>query len=547
MKVRIEQIVRKRRGLADVSERDVDVTTLRIGRSGSADVHLADPRVLLDHAAIEGGDGRFEVVAVGDATVLVDGRPVATAVIAPGSRISVGPYEIRVDEPSSGLDLRVVVELVHPFDAVGAAELTGDARLISGHLPSRRLIAWALSLAILVLLLVVPVIAGLSPQVREATRPFRPFAAWNSGPISNVHRPIAETCTACHARPFVRAENAQCLTCHVSIRQHADPATLDLGGERCESCHKEHNGAKLATRAGDEFCIGCHGAMASVAPKSTLLDVAGFAGSHPEFRPALVADAAGPTFNRISIEARPVERSNLRFPHDKHLRRDGLRTATGVVKLACADCHVAEPGGARMQAVRMEGQCSTCHTLAFERRFPDWTVPHGEPDKVRRTISGLYSQIALAERRGVDRAQPGRQRPGDVAPEEKTLRETDLAWVEARTEEAMASTFGASGCGLCHVTEKKAEGWAVRPVHVAQRYFEKARFSHARHKTVGCGECHSAATSTASEEVLMPGVQTCQGCHGGETPAVGKVASSCLTCHAFHTHPVAIRSAEASR
>ncbi len=541
------QIVRKRRGLADVSERDVDVTTLRIGRSGAADIHLADPRVHLDHAAIEGVERRFEVVAVGDATVLVDGRPAATAVIVPGSRISVGPYEIRIEEPSAGLDLKAVVELVHPFDAEAAAELIDDVRQISRHLPPRRLIAWALSLLVLVIFLGVPVIAGLSPSVREATRALRPFAAWNSGPISNVHRPVAETCTACHARPFVQAENAQCLACHVSTRQHADPGLLDLGGGRCEACHKEHNGAKLATRADDGFCLSCHGAMAKVAPKSTLLDVAGFAGAHPEFRPTLVTDAVGPTLTRVSLETKPAERPNLRFPHDKHLRADGLRTATGVVKLACASCHVPEPGGGRMQAVRMEAQCAGCHTLAFERRFPDWTVPHGEPDKVRRTIAGLYSQIALSERRGIDRAEPGRQRPGEAAPEERALRETDLAWVEARTGEAMASTFGASGCGLCHLTERRAEGWTVRPVHVSQRYFEKARFSHARHTTVGCGECHAAETSSASEEVLMPGIQTCLGCHGGETPAVGKVASSCLTCHAFHTHPVSIRSAEAPR
>lgn len=547
MKVRIEQIVRKRRGLADVSERDVDVTTLRIGRSGAADIHLADPRVLLDHAVIEGGDGRFEVIAVGDATVLVDGRPAVTSVILPGSRISVGPYEISIGEALPGLDLKVVVELVHPFDTQGAAELTDDDRRISRHLPPRRLIAWALSLLILVVFLGIPVLAGLSPPVREATRAFRPFAAWNSGPISNVHRPVAETCTACHARPFVRVENAQCLACHVSTRQHADTAMLDLGGERCESCHKEHNGAKLATRAYDGFCVGCHGAIAKVTPKSTLLDVAGFSGSHPEFRPTLVVDADGPVLKRISLETRPAEQSNLRFPHDKHLRRDGLRTATGVVKLGCANCHVPEPGGGRMQPVRMEAQCGGCHTLAFERRFPDWTVPHGEPDKVRRTIAGLYSQIALAERRGIDRAQPGRQRPGEVAPEEKALRETDLAWVEARTEEAMASTFGASGCGLCHLTERKATGWTVRPVHVSQRYFEKARFSHARHTTVGCAECHTAETSSASQEVLVPGIDTCHGCHGGETPTLGKVASSCLTCHAFHTHPVPIRSAEAPR
>jgi hypothetical protein len=174
-------------------------------------------------------------------------------------------------------------------------------------------------------------------------------------------------------------------------------------------------------------------------------------------------------------------------------------------------------------------------------------VPHGEPDRVRRTISGLYSQIALAERREVDRAQSTRQRPGELSSEERIQREADRAWVEARTEEAMATTFGASGCGFCHVTEKKPEGWTVKPVHVAPKFMATARFNHARHTTVGCGECHAVQNSSTSADLLLPGIESCRGCHGGERPAVGKVASTCVSCHAFHTHAVHIRSAEAAK
>ena len=546
MKVRLERIVRKRRGLADVSERELDVSALRIGRSGASEIHLADSRVRLDHAVIEGSDGSFEIRAVGDAIVLVDGQPTAIAVLAPGAKIAVGPYELRAGEPPLGLDLAISVELVQPFDAESAATLTSGMREIALHLPGRRLVSWALSVAILTLFLVLPTIAALSPAARDATKSLRPLIAWNTGLISNVHRPIAENCSACHAKPFVQVENAQCLACHVSTRQHADPQMVDLGGLRCESCHKEHNGVRLATRADDGFCTGCHSAIAGVASKTALTNVGSFAG-HPEFRPGLVADPAGPDIRRVSLSSRPIENSNLRFPHDKHLRREGLRTAGGIVTLACASCHVPEPGGGQMRPVRMEAQCSGCHTLGFERRFPDWTVPHGEPDKVRRTIAGLYSQLALAERRDVDRARPDRQRPGESTPEERALREADRAWVEARTEEAMATTLGAGGCGLCHATERKPDGWVVKPVRVSQEYMPKARFNHARHSTVGCGECHAALTSSSSEDVLMPGIQTCRGCHDGPAPEANKVASTCLSCHAFHIHSVTITSAGAAR
>ena len=196
--------------------RDLDVGAIRIGRSGAADVHLADPRVSLDHAAIEGDDGRFEIRALGDSILLADGRPVGVAVLRPGVRVSIGPFDLVVGEPPPESDLAFSVELVQPFDAESAAALTDDMRLASRHLPPRRLVAWVLSLLVLVAFLALPVIAALSPKVREATGRFRPLAAWNSGPISNVHRPVAENCLACHAKPFVQVENAACLACHAA-------------------------------------------------------------------------------------------------------------------------------------------------------------------------------------------------------------------------------------------------------------------------------------------------------------------------------------------
>jgi len=94
------------------------------------------------------------------------------------------------------------------------------------------------------------------------------------------------------------------------------------------------------------------------------------------------------------------------------------------------------------------------------------------------------------------------------------------------------------------MTEKKPEGWAVKPVHVASQFMQKARFDHARHTTVGCGECHAAQTSSSSADLLLPGIETCRGCHGGDKPEADKVASTCLSCHAFHTHASPIRAAE---
>jgi hypothetical protein len=59
-----------------------------------------------------------------------------------------------------------------------------------------------------------------------------------------------EDCLACHARPFDR---------HPVFR-FTEPRFLDvratLAPHRCESCHREHRGARITVQAG--YCVRCH-------------------------------------------------------------------------------------------------------------------------------------------------------------------------------------------------------------------------------------------------------------------------------------------------
>ena len=50
---------------------------------------------------------------------------------------------------------------------------------------------------------------------------------------------------------------------------------------------------------------------------------------------------------------------------------------------------------------------------------------------------------------------------------------------------------------------------------------------------MACIDCHQAPESKVAGDVLLPGVASCQNCHGGEQ-AADRVPSTCITCHIFH-------------
>jgi predicted CXXCH cytochrome family protein len=76
--------------------------------------------------------------------------------------------------------------------------------------------------------------------------------------------------------------------------------------------------------------------------------------------------------------------------------------------------------------------------------------------------------------------------------------------------------------------------WQVLPARVAGTWFPEANFTHGRHTAMECVDCHDAPASTESNDVLMPGVDSCRDCHGGES-AENQLQSTCIACHKFHS------------
>ncbi len=89
------------------------------------------------------------------------------------------------------------------------------------------------------------------------------------------------------------------------------------------------------------------------------------------------------------------------------------------------------------------------------------------------------------------------------------------------------------GCAYCHVTGESGGNFTVAPVVLRTRFLPEAKFDHAKHQALACGDCHDAAHSEKSSDVLVPGIEACVSCHGSERAAL-KAQSTCTSCHIFH-------------
>jgi hypothetical protein len=95
-------------------------------------------------------------------------------------------------------------------------------------------------------------------------------------------------------------------------------------------------------------------------------------------------------------------------------------------------------------------------------------------------------------------------------------------------------------CRQCHEVEPanttdQPAGWQIIPIKLTQRWMSLSQFSHDSHSMTECEDCHKARASETSADILMPTLQTCRDCHGGQHTST-KIISVCVMCHSFH-HP----------
>lgn len=547
----VSHLTRKARG--GYVHRDLEVTSeiIRLGRGADSEVYLPDPRVPLHAAEIHGQPGGHFIQVVGPASLRVNGAATNSAQLKVGDKVALGPYDIEIVAPPEGKDFGLTVELVRPLGD-DLEQLRGRSRLeLSETWLTRRRMAWLLAVVVLALFLGMP-LAGFvmtPPEARqnfvEAEPDTGPLATadqvWLSGEMSGPHKFFGAACEACHQQPFVQVRDDTCLSCHTEIEHHAEPMRFEnaAGGTvpACQSCHKEHNGNEAIVLNDQAFCSGCHADFDKRLNDSALLNVSDFAVDHPQFRPTVVVEHETGRMQRISLSEKDklVEQSGIKFPHDKHLvtENGGIRAPEGRRVLGCNDCHVVEPGGQGLLPIRMLEHCQECHQLTFDKSAPKRVVPHGKPKEVQEILKDFYAKAAL--RGGFDDpSAPAvvRRLPGTPLP--PAAANDALAWAAQRADQAISMTFGKRLCGTCHKVVQDPDGiWDVIKPQIAETWMPKGIFHHASHETMTCGDCHEAAKSKVNTDVLLPGVESCQECHGGET-ATDKVPSTCIMCHQFH-------------
>jgi len=545
----------------------IDEPEIRIGRGGDCHLRLMHANIAFHHAVM-GVDGDGLILQAAPAAVLGPAKQPTQAIqlAEAGDAAQIGPYHLTLAEHDEFGGFTVSIEQI---ELVAADEALLARRYFDAFeclLPNVRLWGFTLSCIIFLLFFVLP--AVFAPH--EAGRPAADLALsrgaprlgevalvrlaglWNVGTISRAHGAFAGNCAYCHEQPFVPVRASACLSCHQGVGRHADPATApaaDIGKQRCEACHYEHRGIMMATRDRQSDCVACHGNIALVALRTSLKNVLDFATDHPQFRPALVQDAMLHLTKRFEIgDFSAEDHSNVRFTHATHLKLDKLKSS--VAAEGCAFCHESTPGGVTFKPVQFDRACSSCHTLQFEPRHPEWRLPHGHPEEVASRVMGYYARAALAGETFPDPTSEPFFKPGAPPPAAAPV---GAGMVPYKTAQVMMSSIARSLCGYCHITVPPAAGqpassWTVAPVYVPDTYMPSSLFSHARHATTSCDTCHAAQSSDGGPISLLPGIATCRTCHAGEAGGTGRVASTCASCHRFHddTHPLVTPTAFAT-
>ncbi len=524
---------------------------LPIGRGADQAVLVTDMKVALHHARLLMADGgKYRIESLTASGVRVNGRLEQTAVLEIGAKIEIGDICITLIKPPTDLDMPVAaaveVSPLAPDPQRGKVQYQALSLSQSGL--SKRRAAWLGFSLVLVFGLLLPMgmhfIPGLGSALAVVPVPTR--ASWEAGELASPHHYFGQDCKACHAQPFVPTRNEECLSCHQKTEIHADPVKFsipELASETCSQCHRDHNGEDGLILTQQGLCSDCHADLpARSQGASASLSVSDFGIDHPEFQVTLArwTDDGEYAPIREVLRGDLKEGSGLIFPHDVHMDPEGVRAPSGRRVLECDSCHVEEPGGAKMMPVEFEPMCQECHLLDFDPQAPGRQVPHGKVPEILFMLDEYYSRVALEGGYEDARAPQTvriRRRPGQQAALSANERQEALTWARDKARQVGQSLFEGRACVTCHVVTPRGEGeergWHIAPVRVQGIWFPASVFTHAKHDTMQCEDCHAARQSPSSDDILMMPMEGCQTCHGGEH-AEGLLKSTCISCHVYH-------------
>lgn len=543
-----------------VRTREISADVIGIGRAATNTIHLPDLAVEQNHVRISATpSGTLALEAVGTLGFTLDGQQVMAANVDPakGGELGVGSYLLGI-----GLEQgKLVITVRQRVDDGGEGKDRLRGFSLATAMPGKRALSWAALIAILVAFLAVPVWSHINRTVVDpdidAAGAVQMDASWSTGALSSVHHGLEDSCEACHVAPFEPVQDATCLTCHEGIADHARDSRMALGRPAdggsdallwqiaqafgkpgpgaCSDCHTEHEGEGRMEPTAQAFCSDCHDTLDSRLTDTALGNARDFGDLHPEFKVAVLPTQGATRAVRTSLADEPQDWNGLRFPHDVHLdRTSGVtqmarrlgRSAGYGAALECSTCHTPTADGTRFLPVDMEEDCEACHSLVYDQVGTTFrSLSHGDIDQVE-------ADLLAADRAPRRPVTTGRMRPGDYA-------EGGIYYGNfSRITPAMlrSTAMREDGlCGECHLPGNAREGaLAVAPVTQRNRYMLHGWFDHAAHEQEDCTTCHTAETSDAASDLLLPDLASCRDCHEGEASRSAEVPSGCAMCHSYH-------------
>ena len=540
-------ITRNSRGQAIDEAREIAGDSLRIGRGANCIVHLPDPRINLHHATIQYADDGKLYLESANELLNFNGEFRKREALRTGSRILIGPYQLIVEEKDNDHDLVLSYELVSPLSD-DKDELKKRSRTsLSQTGLSKRSIALSLGALITLAFLILPVLNATQPQLVSGSEklPFTLDESWNPGPISAGHQAFAKDCQQCHTKPFVQVEDTACATCHKNIGDHVANKTMQtnlFGETRCASCHLEHKDSLTIARSNPALCVDCHSDLKThkaTNPGIALNNIHDFSSDHPGFKLSMKTGAHAADIKRIdqTDKAQLIENSGLKFPHDVHLSKKGIKSPDGRSVMQCSNCHTPDEAGVRFKPIVMQTHCANCHRLEFEPAVTARQVPHGGVAEVMTTLREFYGSQSVSES-PIDVATiDGLLRRPEQA-NDKSARTRANVWANKKANSVATDLFEVRVCSTCHevkpVNNNAELPWAITPVNITDHWLPKNNFAHNQHSNTECSACHNTANSKQSSNISIPDISTCRSCHGGAKPARNKVTSTCESCHGFH-------------
>ncbi|MEM9044366.1 MAG: cytochrome c3 family protein [Pseudomonadota bacterium] len=589
---------RTRPGSDEVSRRETVLQgdEIRMGRGSPMEISLPEIDVDYHHASVVAEGGQVKLAAVGDNGIMLGKKEVHDVVLAPGTTARIDKFEFTAEPGRDGADHVLVMKVL--AEAPGRRVARKQKRALADVLPGKRPLAWVFMLAILGAFVLWPMSDVLTRTVPakdevvvtvlkegEKRNPHPMEALWSTGPLSKAHQNMGGDCSGCHLRPFEQTTAAACFSCHADLTRHADPEQfpdMQLGGNKCSNCHKEHLGGDVPTQTEAATCTNCHANEIAGVKNQNLKPLSSFVVDHPNFQPEIIASVSRGPDGKLKPELIPrpfpqgtvlQEKSGLRFPHDKHMAKDGVALLTGKQPLGCSDCHSTEADGNLMRPIKMERDCGGCHQLEFAPAQVAISLPHADEAGIAEIVRGYFND-RVAEGSVVVKAENTnrRRRLGGQDTNVGGLL-ANAEWAAEQTERQLDAIFGIRLCATCHEAQKvgdaqTASGWLVQPALLQRHWMPRANFSHERHKEMDCEGCHAATTSSSASDVLMPQISICRDCHsveGGEddeiiaflegvtgqdlmaltgrprpaAPAPAKpgtkaASADCATCHSYH-------------